>query len=417
MGASRYTVGWAANSWGGAACDTQSNCWVQARISAIAVSRNGTTFTNSGWDEGGNGAGVFYPNGSLAGGMRQNHFAPGLLGTGPAASDDQYVYLCSKTVHEKNASFGVSRWHATPSTSINPGSKQTEFLPAPFSGAGGPFDNLLAVNASAIAACSGLLYLYDNASKVLATYDAATMRRTSAVAFVPPATSLACGPSPASVYAIAGGVVVQWSLGTANARTVACDAVHPTALAFDKLSQTLLVGDSAPFDGMVVRFYSLDPNRQQAVARFGQPGGVYAGSEPGRVRDTAFLEITGVGTDDAGALYVASGPKADLRRFVCGALQRQCATRPASPAEWVAALPDYALVWHRYNQYWQETGDFGAQCPSTLYTSDSAFSVNLSQPIAPFSGFSEWIGHTLNPYLYPDDLRLHGHMVGTTWTR
>jgi hypothetical protein len=95
---------------------------------------------------------------------------------------------------------------------------------------------------------------------------------------------------------------------------------NPTALAYDRWRDRLLVAENGPSQNIHL-FCSLQGTTpvRCAAASFGQEGGVFCGT-PGKVTDgggdARFHALSGVGVDADGAIYVASsGPYYDLRKY------------------------------------------------------------------------------------------------------
>ncbi len=111
------------------------------------------------------------------------------------------------------------------------------------------------------------------------------------------------------------------------------DTCIPTALAYQDVtpagpsaSDVLWVCDNGPHQ--YVRKYTNLNGTPTATTPFGQDGGLWAGSHPGQITDSAaggdrrFYGLTGVGTDSTGNIYVAcnggDGSTVDLRKFNSG---------------------------------------------------------------------------------------------------
>lgn len=100
---------------------------------------------------------------------------------------------------------------------------------------------------------------------------------------------------------------------------------NPSAIVYDAAGDRLLITDSGQ-SWQNVRIFSVPAAGMPVeTTAFGQPGGVYSGATPGLLVDAAagdgrrFYTPTGVGIDQNGAIYVASGRHVDIRKFSPGA--------------------------------------------------------------------------------------------------
>lgn len=88
-----YTTSWVGNSFGG-----RGGKHVQLAVDAMAVSSDGTVFTNSAWDEGGREAGVYREGDVLANPGHTHGWGYG--GGSAVAVDERYLYLAQSVDSE-----------------------------------------------------------------------------------------------------------------------------------------------------------------------------------------------------------------------------------------------------------------------------------------------------------------------------
>ena len=163
---------------------------------------------------------------------------------------------------------------------------------------------------------------------------------------------------------------------------VITDVDGPTGLALSN-DGMLMVSEFGP--GGQVRFY--DVSGTPVLNRtFGDSLGFLSGDTPGRVGDLRFREMTGVGTDASGNIYVS------MSSFFGG-----CKLESYTPAG--------KKNWGLNGLMFVDNGDFD---PTTdgrdIYTKSHHFVWDSTKPAG-----QEWIdtAYTLNRFKYPDDARLN----------
>lgn len=171
-------------------------------------------------------------------------------------------------------------------------------------------------------------------------------------------------------------------------------SVRPRGLSYDRLHGCLLVTDTGP-DQQVLIYDNL--GRQPRLARtFGQKGGIFAGPTPGKFGDLRFNHPTGVGTDAAGNIYVASDGQSGGGGTVLESYTQ-----------------DGKLNWRLFGLEFVDMGDFDPASDTDLYTKEEHFQINHAQP--PSRDWS-YAGYTIHPFKYPQDPRLHIWSAGV-WMR
>src|SRR5437868_2666410 len=88
-----YTVSWIGNTFPG-----NNGNWVQGVVMDAYVSSNGTVYTNTPWDEGGQEAGI-YKDGRVVVNPGHTH-GWGYLGGGAVAVNSQYLFLAQRMDNE-----------------------------------------------------------------------------------------------------------------------------------------------------------------------------------------------------------------------------------------------------------------------------------------------------------------------------
>src|SRR5262249_40224593 len=146
----------------------------------------------------------------------------------------------------------------------------------------------------------------------------------------------------------------------------------------------LIVTDNGPDQQLL--FFAVEMPTAKLADTFGERGGMFAGPHPGRVGPFRLAGPSGAGFDAAGNLYVA-----------CNVPRGGMVVRAFSPQK--------ALKWQALGLEFLDVADSlpGAN-GRDLFTADDRYTLDPSA--APGRGWS-WVAHTLDPFRFPDDLRLH----------
>ncbi|MEY9932385.1 hypothetical protein ABH926_007036 [Catenulispora sp. GP43] len=367
------TTSWVGNTYAGA---TQ---WMQDFLFNIAVTADGTVYTNSFWDEGGDEAGI-YKDGKL-------------VGNSHSANGDAVA------VNSKNAFLTV-------------GNGLTAFSPA---GVAGTVTFAVGSPPAAAAATDTQVIATDRVQNRVVVFDAATGTIIRSWAVNQPG-AVAIDPKSGDVWVVSGvtrdtndghfwhpastgpvTVLGFTNTGTALPGTIAGPAPTwlPTCLAVD-VNGDLLVGDNGPLR-QVHTYTGLSSAKPTLAKSLGRPGGIGSGT-PGVPDVNKLWGISGVGGDSAGNVYVGMNEYGTwLRKY-----------NPAGD-----------LVWQLVGQEFVTSGDFDpASGALDIYSPHAHYRMDYNK--APGSD-STWLGYTLDSVKYPQDPRLfmigHQHHITSVFMR
>jgi hypothetical protein len=399
-----YTASWVGNSLPGNSANAMQGAILDAYVSA-----DGTVYTNSVWDEAGAEAAI-YKNGGRITNPGHTH-GWGALGGGAITANSHYLYLAGRFDSEAgllNAAYpGNHSWPPTGMVwfGVSRRPLTTPGLAAPFPGGkGGDGDTLdrsflvveqttatLSVKLSALAPITGLaatdskLFVSDALGNRIAVFDANTMALITTFAFSNPGKIVAdhegtlwiAQTNTGFIYHIHDNGIPYSSYSSYSSRIT--DAGNPAALAFSPAGE-LIVGDGSV--RQQIRIYNISRTAPQLVRTFGDLNGVYSGN-PGEIEDTKLIQPTGVGMDSSANLYVTGTlAGAEIRAFSASGL----------------------LLWNlRGLEYVDSAIADPTSDGSDVYTKKEHFSMNYNR--APGSEW-KWKALTVNPYRYPNDLRV-----------
>jgi hypothetical protein len=402
-------VSWIGNSFPGA------KKWVQQDIRGMLVTPAGEVYTAVEWDEAGREFGI-YKDGDAVGNAGHTH-GWGNNGGLTVAVNSKYAFLGLSMGNEGGGLKDTNTWPPKGFTwyGISRRHRADFTKGAPFPGGkGGKGDTLkecfLVINEApekANAHLAGLwadeqnLYISNPSKSRVEVWDAEAMTNKYSFPVDRPGPLLttfitrflwilqtATETQPASLlnYSAKGGLI--WDLKFAP------DA-RPRSLAYDPIHNYILLADSGP-DQQIHFIRNLLGPPVFMRTRFGQKGGIFSGEIPGKFGDLRFNNPTGVGTDAAGNIYVASDGQSGGGGTV---------------------LESYTwegkLNWRLFGLEFVDMGDFDPASDTDLYTKEEHFQITHTQP--PGRDWS-YTGYTIHPFKYPQDPRLHIWSAGA-WAR
>ncbi|HEU5117708.1 MAG TPA: hypothetical protein VFT74_13855 [Isosphaeraceae bacterium] len=390
-----YQTTWLGNSFGGPT-------WVQNFIQGLYVTPDGTVYTASDWDEGGQEFGI-YRDGQVVGRAADTHGWGTGGGRSVCASKHYLVIALSQGNEEGHLSgptyppkgktwYGISR-------------RTREGQHAPFPSGQGRFEDMLVIHEvpddqpAPIPGLAiddrGLLYVSDPLDHQVRVYDLETMHlkgkipleRPRQLAFDPGgrlwAVQASSGEAPARVVLVQGKV--PGGTPTLNFEP----EIRPSALSFDPLGR-LLVADNGP--AQQIRIYTLDEDEAvwKLAGSFGETGGIYAGPNPGRAGPTRLSGPEGIGTDSEGNIYIGCN-------------------QPSGGTILRSFRPEGSLRWELLGLEFVDTADpLGNFDGVDAFTVENRYTLDWSKT-EPGSQWT-WRGQTVDPFQYPNDPRLHeGH--------
>ena len=370
-----YKTHWLGNSFGG------GPHWVQNFCEGLCVTPDGTVLVASGWDEGGREFG-FYKNGAIVGKCEHTH-GWGMGGGDAVAATERYIFIAHAQGNEggglkgpeypekgKNW-FGISRYDRTGK-------------PAAFPGGKGRFGAMLVlherpekddahVHGLAISVEGKTLWVADSAGNQLRSYETVTMR-TLAVHPCPTPGPLAVDRTGRLWVRSGSALLSLETSGKLAKRLTFPTPMKPQGFAFDNQNR-LLLADSGPDQN--IKVYEKD----KLIGSIGERGGMWAGTQRGKTGPLRFANPRGVGVDARGNLYVG------------------CNT-PGGGTVLRAFSPSQKPQWELLGLEFVDTADADPQSDGTdVFTTEGRYTLTEK------SWF--WRAQTVDPFRYPNDLRLH----------
>ena len=372
-----YKTSWIGNSFGG------GDKWVQIKIEGMEVTRDGKVYTNSIWDEAGREVGI-YQNGDVIGKAEDLH-GWGRHGGKAIAVDERYMYVAMQQSVEKKAKAQGKDYPPSGTTWYAVRRYNLSGKPAPFPRGRGWDKSMLIVSTKS--AITGLavnqqrLYVSDAATNSIRVYSTSNFGQQVRNFPVSHPGKIATDRR-GNLWVIQTNThkILNYSASGKQLPGTITDAGKPTAIAFDRRGK-LLVTDNGVRQQVLIYNVRRTP---ELVETLGIKGGVYAGV-PGKVGDLKLYDLSGVGADARGNIYVNSGfhGGTDLRKF--------------SPAR--------KLQWQLLSLHFVDNADIDPQTDGLdVFAKQERFSMNYSKPVG-----KQWTykGYTLHPFKYPQDPRLH----------
>ncbi|HEX2950360.1 MAG TPA: hypothetical protein VHV83_12490 [Armatimonadota bacterium] len=398
-------VSWVGNSYPGA------TKWVQQDIRAMAVAPDGTIYTNVFWDEGG-GQVAALKDGELLSVAYHTH-GWGYQGGNAVAVNDKYLYFAQTVDNEGGGLKAITSWPPKGKkwTGIARRLRSDITKAAPFDGGkGGDGDTLargfLVINEfengdagiTGLCASNTRVYVSNPFNEEIRVYDAESMALLANWP-VPRAGQMALA-ADGSLWVIQQGNLDQPSsilhLRADNGHLVqsfkVSQGVKPVSLCLNPQGQ-LLVADQGERQQILV-YGKLNTTPVQ-VGAIGKEHGIYAGT-PGKVGPLRFNNLSSIGCDAVGNLYVAQSAGS------CGgSTVLECYAK------------DGTLRWNLFGLEFVDMADLDPINETELYTKEEHFTLDYHQPVG-----KQWryTGYTIYPGKYPQDPRMHLAGAGA-WVR
>ena len=426
--AQSYETSWLGNSFSGASSPaTQqqgtSGLHVQTDIWGMAVSSDGTCYTNSQWDEAGAEAGI-YANGQVIGNCLGLH-GWGRGGGSAIALDARYIYVAITQSGDDGGnpnanSNGVAQYPPPNNIWYCVRRYTRAGVPAPFGAGYGFDDTMLRVNAgsrpvpvpnhaalpysgqsiSGIAVDGSFLYVSDPAANQVKKYALTTLSST------PVSTWAVADPGAmvmihGALFVAQGGThpkVLKFTpTGSLSATISLAPGAQPSALASQMSHGVpfLMVADDGPDQD--IKEYDLadlrgTPTKPASV--FGTVGGIYAGrgAQIGIAGPRRFNHPTGVGVDAQGNIYVSQDGTCGNGTGGGGTVL-ECYT------------PGGSLRWQLLGLEFVDCADIDPASEGDAYTKEEHFVMNYATAIPGTE--ATYHGYTVNRFKYPEDPRSH----------
>ncbi len=397
---------WIGNTYPGA------KQWVQQDIRAMAVTGDGTLFTNVEWDEGGGNVGE-YRGGGLVRYARHTH-GWGAQGGVSVAVNAKYVFIGMAMDNEGGGLKDENTWPPKGSKWLGVSRRLRGDITkaAPFvGGKGGKGDTLKGAflvvaevpekggaPLAGMAASETELYIAVPNSSEVKVFDGEMMRlvRRWQVDRVGP-LAMDRGGNLAMLQTGAGkapaGVVLFNRSGQELMRTELPPEVIPTAMCYQE--ERLFIADTGPAQQILVFAPAREGKELKLVQRLGEPGGILAAK--GVFGDWRFNDVRALGCDGSGNLYVAQDGQTGGGGTVLESY----------------ALASGQLNWRLFGLTFVDMADVDPAHDTDVFTKEEHFQLDYSRPAD-----REWsyAGYTVNRFKYPQDPRLHIWSAGA-WVR
>lgn len=310
-----HVTSWIGNTYPGA------EKWVQQDIRAMAVTDDGTVFTDVEWEEGGGNVGE-YRAGELIRYARHTH-GWGAMGGEAVAVNSKYVFIGMVMENEGGGLKDENTWPPKGSKWLGISRRLRSDIskPGPFEGGkGGKGDTLkgsfLVVaevpektkgHLAGMCANENELFVAVSHASEIRVYDCETMKplRSWKVERAGPLAMDGSGAVWMLQRKTDDAPARLLQLGKSgeelSSATLFQESIVPTAFCFAPGAKLLIADDG---EAQRIRIYEGIQDRLRETGTFGVERGIYAGS-PGAFADRKFNHITALGCDTKGNLYVA----------------------------------------------------------------------------------------------------------------
>ena len=366
---SNYTPSWLGNTFRG------EPGWVPQDVADIFVCPDGTVYTNVEWEEDRNNV-VELKDGQFIDGICPfagdgGSNVPRKVGLSVTANS-KYVFYSSATEEHDDASTGITRRNRS---DIDAGHRTVD----------------LSAKVAGVCADENFVYAACDDGKIR-KYDIDLDRVSS---WNMPNPGEMCLDKEGYLWILQGSdTIFRYDKeGVKQSQDISLPAgVKATDIALMNDGR-LLVADSGPNNNVLI--YKNITNTPVLDHTFGEPGGVYAGADPGVIGTMRFLNPIGVGCDKDGNVYVANGPFKEKSSI--GSTMIQSYTQAGD------------LNWRVHCLTWIDAADRNPDSQNDVYTKNVHFKMNWTQPpgqeAVPYS-------YTFDNHSYPEDPRISGEHKG-----
>jgi hypothetical protein len=397
---------WMGNTYAGA------KKWVQQDIRALAVTDDGTVFTNVEWEEGGGNVGE-YRAGELIRYAKHTH-GWGASGGVSVAANSNYVFIGMVMGNEGGGLKDETTWPPKGSKWFGVSRRWRSDIakPAVFAGGkGGKGDTLKesflvlaevpekgGVHLAGMVATEKELFVSDPNSSEIKVFDCVTMEpvRHWKVEGAGPLAMDRWG-NIAMLEAPRDGLprrlLFFGKSDRPHMQAMLPEKVVPSAICFQ--DNRLLVADTGPAQQILV-FAPVPEGKELALERhIGQPGGILAAG--GVPDDLRFNDVRALGCDAKGNLYVAQGGQ----------------TGGGSTVLESYTLSNGRLNWRLFGLTFIDMADVDPASDSEVFTKEEHLKFDYAQTVG-----HEWsyAGYTVDRSQYPEDPRVHVWSAGA-WVR
>lgn len=378
-----YRTSWVGNTWGAAGFTfPRALNDMQMRVEAMGVAPDGVVYTNGSWDEahkefgaysGDDDGGVidlgqWWESGG-PGGWENDQWSFNNADGGAVAATDTFVFVTvDRTVNSATQGPGWIRRYRR--STNRPDGFDVQVSTARVEG--------LAVGGEE-------LFASDRAGNTIKVYSTATLGLLRTFTVSDPGRLAVDGQGNLWVLQASTNRVAKYS--TAGSDLSVCITFPATFVAVDlawnaSAGRLMVAGEGTE---RTVRFYNLralSGTPTTASSTLGTPGGIMSGVR-GQWGPAKFLDLTGVGADRNGNIYVSMS---ELKRG----------------ANIESYRPDGTFRWATRNHGFVETADVDPLSETDMFTSTKHYAIDYSRPAG-----GEWAlrGQTLDLERYPQDPR------------
>lgn len=401
-----HATSWVGNSYPG------TPRWVQQDIRAMAVTADGTVFTNVEWEEGGGNVGE-YRDGELIRYAWHTH-GWGAGGGRSVAVNARYLFIGMAMGNEGGGLKDESTWPSKGLKWLGVSRRWRSDIarPAPFAGGkGGQGDTLEesflvvaevpdegGIPLAGIVATDTELFVSDPNAGIIKVFDCETM--------APVRGWRVERAGPLAIDRRGNVTMLEAPLPDRSQRVLVFDRSGKPARQFTLPEGTiasaigcqedrLLVADISTRQQILIYEPGLDSGELELVGTFGERGGVFGAR--GVFGDRRFNDVRALGCDAKGNLYVAQDGQTGGGGTVLESY----------------ALGSGRLNWRLFGLTFVDLADADPASDTDIYTKEEHFQLDYDQ-----SGGLEWSyrGTTVDRFKYPQDPRLHLWSAGA-WVR